>query len=158
MAAAMGFTSFGGAPNKRRKVHRNNDDGDGFIDPEIAKSNLPPAKYAPGTGANSVKTGSRRPAAASAQDAASATTAAGVVPANGESNAAASGSTTQLSGASPAFSTATQGGRTAGAQSGGNQNRPNMRKGVRNETGDMVFFKPSFLEDPWRHLRDAKKA
>jgi hypothetical protein len=158
MAAAMGFTSFGGAQNKRRKVHRNNDDGDGFIDPEIAKSNNPPAKLAPGTGANSVKTGPRRPAAASAQDAANATTAAGVVPAAGESNVAASGSTAQVSGASPAFSTATHGGPTAGAQGGVDQNRPNMRKGVRNENGDMVFFKPSFLEDPWRHLGDAKRA
>lgn len=29
-----------------------------------------------------------------------------------------------------------------------------LRQGVRNERGDMVFFLPSFIEDPWRALRN----
>ena len=28
-----------------------------------------------------------------------------------------------------------------------------LQHGVRNENGDMVYFLPSFLEDPWRNLR-----
>ncbi|TKA83700.1 hypothetical protein B0A55_00281 [Friedmanniomyces simplex] len=28
-----------------------------------------------------------------------------------------------------------------------------LRSGVKNERGDMVYFKPSFLEDPWKDLR-----
>lgn len=27
-----------------------------------------------------------------------------------------------------------------------------LRQGVRNEAGDLVFFKPSFVEDPWARL------
>lgn len=27
-----------------------------------------------------------------------------------------------------------------------------LRQGIRNETGDLVFFKPSFVEDPWAGL------
>lgn len=27
-----------------------------------------------------------------------------------------------------------------------------LRRGVRNERGDMAYFLPSFLEDPWRDL------
>ncbi|KAK1082515.1 hypothetical protein LTR33_003867 [Friedmanniomyces endolithicus] len=28
-----------------------------------------------------------------------------------------------------------------------------LRAGVKNERGDMVYFKPSFLEDPWKDLK-----
>ena len=28
-----------------------------------------------------------------------------------------------------------------------------LRDGVRNESGDVVYFLPSFLEDPWKNLR-----
>lgn len=28
-----------------------------------------------------------------------------------------------------------------------------LRHGVRNENGDMVYFLPSFIEDPWKHLK-----
>ncbi|KAF2487275.1 hypothetical protein BDY17DRAFT_7763 [Neohortaea acidophila] len=28
-----------------------------------------------------------------------------------------------------------------------------LRQGVRNANGDMVYFLPSFLEDPWRRLK-----
>nr|POE74407.1 hypothetical protein CFP56_67758 [Quercus suber] len=28
-----------------------------------------------------------------------------------------------------------------------------LRRGVKNERGDMVYFLPSFLEDPWKRLR-----
>ena len=28
-----------------------------------------------------------------------------------------------------------------------------LKNGVRNESGDMVYFKPSFLEDPWKDLK-----
>ena len=28
-----------------------------------------------------------------------------------------------------------------------------LRHGVKNENGDMVYFLPSFLEDPWKDLR-----
>ena len=27
-----------------------------------------------------------------------------------------------------------------------------LRRGVRNERGDMAYFLPSFLEDPWKEL------
>lgn len=33
------------------------------------------------------------------------------------------------------------------------QNLGAYRNGVRNERGDMVYFMPSFIEDPWEHLR-----
>lgn len=32
-----------------------------------------------------------------------------------------------------------------------------MRKGVRNERGDTVYFQPSFLEDPWKKLEEERK-
>ena len=28
-----------------------------------------------------------------------------------------------------------------------------LRHGIRNENGDMVYFLPSFIEDPWKNLR-----
>lgn len=28
-----------------------------------------------------------------------------------------------------------------------------LRHGVRNENGDTVFFLPSFIDDPWKHLK-----
>ena len=27
-----------------------------------------------------------------------------------------------------------------------------LRRGIRNERGDMAYFLPSFLEDPWKEL------
>lgn len=36
-----------------------------------------------------------------------------------------------------------------------NRSQQSHRHGVRNEQGDMVYFLPSFLEDPWKELRTA---
>ncbi|QIW98675.1 hypothetical protein AMS68_004193 [Peltaster fructicola] len=33
-----------------------------------------------------------------------------------------------------------------------------FRYGVRNERGDMTFFMPSFIEDPWKDLRKSMHA
>lgn len=32
-----------------------------------------------------------------------------------------------------------------------------LRKGVKNERGDTVYFLPSFLEDPWKILEEERK-
>lgn len=32
-----------------------------------------------------------------------------------------------------------------------------LRQGVRNDNGDMVYFMPSFIHDPWEHLRKSKR-
>ena len=31
-----------------------------------------------------------------------------------------------------------------------------LRRGIRNERGDMAYFLPSFLEDPWKELSAAQ--
>jgi len=35
---------------------------------------------------------------------------------------------------------------------GSTMNLQALRRGVRNERGDMAYFLPSFLEDPWAKL------
>jgi len=35
---------------------------------------------------------------------------------------------------------------------GSTMNLQALRRGIRNERGDMAYFLPSFLEDPWANL------
>jgi hypothetical protein len=143
LAAAMGFSSFGGAPNKRRKV---TNDGDGFIDPEISKIASVPTRP-PGTGANSVMPGTRRPAPVTQ---ASTSTMAGSGPAV-STGAEADAAQTHISEAPTSTITINSAARDS-------DDLAALRNGVRNAQGDMAFFKPSFLEDPWRDFREPKKA
>jgi hypothetical protein len=143
LAAAMGFSSFGGAPNKRRKV---NNDGDGFIDPEISKSGSAPTRP-PGTGANSVMTSTRRPAPVT-QTSTSAM-----------ANSVAAGHVGAEAGAAqPHISAESVDTLTYNNAARDTDDLAALRNGVRNAQGDMAFFKPSFLEDPWKDLRESKKA
>lgn len=45
--------------------------------------------------------------------------------------------------------------QTAG-QHHGHEDLAAYRRGVKNERGDMAYFLPSFLEDPWKDLRKSK--
>jgi hypothetical protein len=148
LAAAMGFSSFGAAPNKRRKVAN---DGDGYIDPDISKSASTSSKP-PGTGANSVMPGARRPAPVKQVPT---NTMPRPVPA-ALLGAEAGGAQTHVS--QTHVSQASTNAVATGSTGSDSPSLEALRHGVRNAQGDMVFFKHSFLEDPWKDLRESRKA
>lgn len=44
-------------------------------------------------------------------------------------------------------------GTAPGRNADGSLDLEALRKGVKNDNGDMVYFLPSFIEDPWKDLR-----
>ncbi|KAK6432282.1 hypothetical protein LTR95_011543 [Oleoguttula sp. CCFEE 5521] len=111
LAAQMGFSSFGGAPKKRKF-----DANDAVTDVDAAVKNQAPSKPKP-TGSNSQPLGqiADRTSAKPTAVAASA--------------------------------------ETRESTEFGQPSLQALRQGVRSENGDMVYFLPSFLEDPWAGLR-----
>lgn len=143
IAAAMGFTNFGAQPsNKKRKFDNANNDA--VVDPSILDAHQAQQHS---NGANSLPLGNRKPK--SAASAANDGSGGGAIPAGPTAEgASASAMPSELSKAGP------------GAESGvelasGEPNFQALRKGVRNADGDMVYFLPSFLDDPWKELRAA---
>lgn len=97
---------------------------DSFIDPDITRQGAGNPTQPSAKGANSAPLGARKPPAAAA------------------------GSATDT--AAVRSSTASA---TAHAPAGAAQ--PTLEalgRGIRNDRGDMVFFLPSFIEDPWKGL------
>lgn len=139
VAAAMGFSGFGSQPGKKRKFNPN----DGFVDPAAMRTQKEERRK----GANTTPLGERiAHRTVEATDKPSWVT-----------SARSSDATTALAQAErrpEAAQVSTMAGtnttRTAGTD------KPTLealRNGVRNECGDMVYFLPSFIEDPWRDLK-----
>ncbi|KAK3114437.1 hypothetical protein LTR53_007249 [Teratosphaeriaceae sp. CCFEE 6253] len=127
MAAAMGFTGFGGQPGKKRKYDAN----DTFVDPGLATTQDGAKGRSTGKGANSLPLGARKPDRAQPKPSTPAREGRSVV---GVDN---------TTGTEPA----------ARHPSVGEASLQALRQGVPNERGDLVYFKPSFLEDPWASLK-----
>ncbi|KAF2174116.1 hypothetical protein M409DRAFT_16389 [Zasmidium cellare ATCC 36951] len=110
LAVAMGFSGFGTQPNaKKRKF--NNNSTEGFVDPNIGKSQS-------ATGANNVPVREKQSTKSVGED-------------------------------SKAYESA---GKASGVTGDGKPSLEALRHGVRNERGDVAYFLPSFVEDPWRGL------
>ncbi|GAB7360782.1 hypothetical protein MBLNU230_g0769t1 [Neophaeotheca triangularis] len=141
IAEAMGFTSFGAQSGTKRKYNKD----DGYVDPE-AKKRL----QAQGKGANATPLGVREKhasagdvAPAEVESAGSFGAGAASLPPRPEVQAEEVAAPTE----GRAF--ATQG----GVGETGDPCLQAFRKGVGNERGDMVYFQPSFIEDPWKGLK-----
>lgn len=124
IAAAMGFSNFGSASNKKRKFN----DNDGFVDPDIAKGGPQ------GTSANNLPIGERKPTVRAAESVATSSSSTSQVPFRTEQPK-------QME--SMAHETDSDGKPTLQA----------LKNGIRNEKGDLAIFLPSFIEDPWKGLK-----
>lgn len=123
LAAAMGFSGFGTQPqNKKRKFNTN----EGFVDPEIGKSGSK-GKWKDATGANEIPVGKPKPKPVTRS---------------------VGGEDGQGAGVGTAFDA----GIATSAAGGEKPSLEALRHGVVNERGDVAYFLPSFLEDPWKGL------
>lgn len=144
IAEAMGFTGFGTQPNKKRKFNAN----DGIIDTSgfQAQQNA--------KGANSLPLGNRKPKAGNDNDSSTST------PLVDSATVAAHGSDPAIRGVTTGEGSKDSGSfvqsiPVPGSNTTVGPDEPNLqalRKGVKNERGDMVYFSPNFLEDPWKDL------
>lgn len=124
IAAAMGFSGFGTQPGKKRKF---NDDA--FVDPEAANGSKTVQSEGIANGPNNLPLGEKTGH-------------------EGKTSATASSQSEGAAGetAQPAASTSGTGDDPA---------QPSLEalsQGVRNGRGDLVYFMPSFVEDPWKDL------
>lgn len=176
IAAAMGFTSFG--VSKKRKYHHN----DTVIDTSSTPKPQAPPKVS-ATGVNRMQLGEKRPSPAEARakvddpgytdDAESKARSAGhhavgkPSPPIGTSHHAPNSMQTQprisemvgaetssTAGSGPSPASLSQGPvvMSTGKQVSHGELQA-LRKGVRNDRGDTVYFLPSFIQDPWTGLR-----
>ena len=125
IAAAMGFSGFGGKKRKQGGMD------EAFVDPGTSKH----SKAVPGKGANNVPLGDRR----ATEDTSSVRNSDDII-AHAEAPEPSDGMQRQANGSSVGTSidpTSLQA----------------LRQGVKNERGDMVYFLPSFIEDPWKNLQ-----
>ncbi|KAK6410860.1 hypothetical protein LTR95_018158 [Oleoguttula sp. CCFEE 5521] len=111
LAVQMGFSSFGGAPKKRKF-----DANDAVTDVDTAGKAQAPSQLK-ATGSNSQPLGQ----------------------------------IVDRTSAMPSAVVASAEARTTTVP--GEPSLQALRQGVRNEDGDMVYFLPSFLEDPWAGLK-----
>ena len=135
IAEAMGFAGFG--TQKKRKFNPE----DGFVDPAVSASQ----KQGKGKGVNNTPLGERvdKPPSEVTN-----------MPVN--MSRPHGGATAVPQGASQEGVSTSTGSATTASTGSGSSVKPSleeMARGVRNENGDMVYFLPSFLEDPWEHLR-----
>ncbi|KAK5119411.1 hypothetical protein LTR85_007511 [Meristemomyces frigidus] len=141
IAEAMGFSGFGMQPGKKRKF----DTDDGFVDPDAKQEAKPGKSQSKSKGASHTPLGLRPAQGSIAQDDSASLTAGG----------GALGTGVGPEQARTAQSIQQQSPRL-GPTTGGDSRHTDMqalRHGVANERGDMVYFLPSFIEDPWKHLR-----
>ena len=134
LAEAMGFSGFGMA-NKKRKYNPN----DAFLDAQYQST---PS----GTGANNEAIADRSTKADRVTSRVDQPTQA----AHREMTATTKNARNSSSNTVNAGPYITSTGRYA---DGSEPSLEALRNGVRNEQGDMVYFMPSFLEDPWKDLR-----
>ena len=134
----MGFSGFGNA-RKRRKF----DPNDGFVDPKASGPNHQSKREV--NNANNTAPGDTVAKNSSASQ--------GVPARSSDSGGAMK--------AQESIKDSTSGSNFSainirdGANRGDREERSlqALRDGVRNESGDMVYFLPSFLEDPWKDVR-----
>ncbi|KAK5138035.1 hypothetical protein LTR08_005832 [Meristemomyces frigidus] len=126
IAKAMGFSGFGMQPGKKRKFDVN----DGFVDPSVKKQATPPEGLSKGKGANDVPLGIRNGRETMAY---------------GDSTSASDGGVAPKPKSAP--------GPSAPSELTGQARLQALRQGLKNERGDMAYFLPSFIEDPWKNLR-----
>ncbi|KAF2108712.1 hypothetical protein BDV96DRAFT_652650 [Lophiotrema nucula] len=162
IAAAMGFSAFGG--NKKRKYDASNS----------------PKSQAAGKGANSIPLGVRTKATKNEGDESIVPSSEAASqpkfdtkgkqkqpPASGLADFLARGQVLEAEKASDAQQSATttshgQDEISSESVSFGGPAIPQaelaaLRRGVRNEEGDMVYFQPSFVEDPWEKLEQQRR-
>lgn len=130
IAAAMGFSGFGKAPNKKRKY-----DNDGFVDPDITAA-------PPGTKANQLPLGERKATKSTKHTGNSPPP----PPPPQTTKVPFRSETQQQSGHHRASETDSNNG-------GAPITLEALKNGVRNERGDLAIFLPSFIEDPWAGLK-----
>lgn len=135
IAAAMGFSSFGIRPGQKRKFDAN----DGYIDPEASVSAREIS--AQGKGANAMPLGDRKAVKATGDGSTGTEKACGGGAKEAQSQQRRTGVPSKQ----------TSGNHASAGATGASDLRA-FRNGVRNEQGDMVYFLPSFLEDPWKDL------
>ncbi|KAK0252546.1 hypothetical protein LTS09_012447 [Friedmanniomyces endolithicus] len=128
LAEAMGFSGFGVQPGKKRKYDAN----DSFVDPDLAQDSNGAFTRPAGKGANSLPLGFRKKESAASG-----------LPMKPAMNEPSGAATVHETRAEPSE-------RGLGS---GQSDLQALRAGVKNEWGDMVYFKPSFLEDPWKNLK-----
>ena len=138
VAAAMGFSGFGTQLGKKRKFSPN----DGFVGTATSTD-----QTAKGTGANETLLGDR-----------SVRSAAGPTLTSEKLGSTTNDQYGAAQGEQPADHEEVKGSITTAndvARTTGNEGPTleALRNGVRNERGDMVYFLPSFLEDPWQGLK-----
>jgi hypothetical protein len=133
IAAAMGFSGFGAQASKKRKF----DSNDGFVDPNISTASTQKQQPPTGKGANAVKLGDRTVAKTAAHP-----------PGGTEQGSALSAQ--NVAGGNAGSASGVSAGATGQGTKGASLEA--LRNGVRNENGDMVYFLPSFIEDPWKDL------
>lgn len=136
IAEAMGFSGFGMQPGKKRKF----DAQDSFVDPDLKQKAISAKSHNKGKGANDTPLGIRL-----AQE----TTGAGNTNASrADSGDAAHEPLSHAEGSEQVLA----GDSTSGVIHERN-NLQALRHGVKNEKGDMVYYLPSFIEDPWKDLK-----
>ena len=130
IAEAMGFSGFGMQMGKKRKFDTN----DGFVDPSAKKQATPPAQ---GKGANNMPLGIR--------------TARGTTSSGDFATPDASGDGAKSTHAVP--KSPPPPGPPLDTELTGQARLDALRKGLKNEKGDLAYFLPSFIADPWEGLK-----
>lgn len=138
IAEALGFSGFGKQPGKKRKF--NPDDG-AFVDPDARQAAKPTGTPSKGNGANHTPLGSRPAAGAGFA----------ILTGNG-SGESADTTAKQATSAQPVQQQLPDTRSMTDTRSGPPSLQA-LRQGVPNERGDMAYFLPSFIEDPWKNLR-----
>lgn len=139
IAEAMGFSSFGMQPGKRRKLNANT----AFLDPKATSS---------GGHGESKETN----AMDSDNSVMRSSTGSYALPQGMSPSAAGEESAQQKHGEGGAAGSTAATKSTASATNIDGDDERSLQAlayGVRNENGDMVYFLPSFIEDPWQDLK-----
>ena len=139
IAEAMGFSGFGTQPGHKRKYNPNN----GYVDPAVANSAAKETNEQKQSMA-SVKQPfddteiSRNPPTNAVQ------------PSGGNENSTLERAKATVK---PNTTVITNTGLSSDVDGSDAKSLQALREGVRNANGDMVYFLPSFLEDPWERLQ-----
>jgi len=136
LAASLGFSSFGTQPSAKKRKYGHNDNA--FVDPSSLSSQNKPkaAQQDAGKGANALPLGRRKDTANAANAIVEPLKAVDPSPVIVEATGVATSSVTQGALGLPS--------REVGIEA--------YRHGVKQSNGDMAYFLPSFLEDPWARL------
>jgi len=140
LAASLGFSSFGTQPSAKKRKYGHNDNA--FVDPSSSSSQNKPkaAQKDAGKGANALPLGRRKDTAIAASAMIEPLKAVISSPVIVEATSITTSSVNQ---GAPSLTS-----REVGIEA--------YRHGVKQSNGDMAYFLPSFLEDPWARLNQGK--